>query len=160
MHMRTHAQCQVPVGFLILQATPGSCCHQQGTQGWLCIPGLETGLGTVEGWIWHSWAPEWVISLSQGAGCQGRLGALARAVDACFRAHGGAPPGPHWGCIAPRVFYSNQGCSIAKPPLPPQTATSQPREPALLKSSWRDRALPSTKTSCRAALGRGSKLSW
>lgn len=132
---------------------PGSCCHQQGRQGWLCTPGLEISLGTREGWSRYSRALAWVVSLSQGAGCQGRFGTLARAVDACFGACRGL-------LQVPIGDASLQGCFIAETLPPSSDIPPQSRVPALPKGSWRRRALPSTKTNCRAALGRGSKLSW
>lgn len=135
VHTRTHKQCRLPVRFLILQTAPRSCCHKQGRQGSLCTPELEIGLGTGEGWSRHSRAPVRVVSLSQGAGCQGRLSAIAGAVNACLGACGGL-------LQVPIGAASLQGCFIAETPLPPQTETSQPqpRVPALPKGSRRDRA--------------------
>lgn len=108
--------------------------------------GLDISLGAGEGWSCTVGISEGGFPLA-GHGVPGQVWCPGRAADTCSGARG-------------RFLQVSlrdtplQGRFIAKIPLLPQMSEPQP------KGSWRDGALLATTTSWRAALGRGSALSW
>lgn len=105
--VRLHTQRLLPRGFLALQIAPWELLPPA-RLGWTCTLGLDISLGARQPWRLVQ-----VISFLQGAGCQSRFSALAKAADVCSGACGGV-------LQVPTGDASLQGYFTAETPLPPQ----------------------------------------